>query len=239
VEVGTELLRQGGWWVVALGVAGLWGAGVMLGGGLLQFAFLPLTFIGARPRYLFPSLPFLWIAAAALADRVSRDSVRMALAAAMVLGVGFSSWDQRTLYRTHEDGYFPELVRAGKWLDAIADRGTLVLDRKPYTAFYAGASLRYVPTGGYDEVLDQVVREGGDYLVVSNFVARIWRPELLPLVEDPATVLRERRLAPVYHAMSERGFRTIIYRVNRTGGPPPFPEEDRMREAIVRVLTEP
>jgi len=232
----TELLRQGGWWVPAGALAGLSGPGLVLAAGLLQFFLLPVSFLAARSRYVLPSLPFLWILAAVAIDRLRRTAWVVLAAIVCVLGLGLSAWTERPLYTEQEDGDFTELKVAGEALAPVVGEGDVVYDRKPYVAFYAGAQGRYIPTGSYDEVLDFVVREGGDYLVVNDAVARAFRPELLPLVTDPDRIRSERRLAPVYFSVSSRGVRTIVYRVVRPGGPPPRPGEGQVAEGIDRYL---
>jgi hypothetical protein len=233
-----ELLRQGGYWAPVAALVGLAGPGLLLGAGLLQFFLLALSFLAARPRYVLPSLPFLWILAAAMLDRVRRPWVLMGLMGFLVLGLGLSAWTERALYSTPVDGSFPELRVAGEALAGMLDEGDTVFDRKPYVAFYAGAQGRYVPTGSYDEVLDFVVRERGSYLVVNDRVARAFRPELLPLVRDPDRIRDERRLAPVYFAESSPESRTIVYRVIRPGGPLPRAGEERVAAGIDRYLRE-
>jgi hypothetical protein len=235
-DAAEELVRQGGWWVPLVAVGGMTGAALPLTAGLLQFFLLPLSFLAARPRYLLPSLPFLWILSAVAVDRMRRPGPAAAGAILCLLGLGASAWSERALYSAPVDGDFTELKVAGEALAGVVTEHDLIFDRKPYVAFYAGARGRYVPTGTYDEVLDFVVREEGDYLVVNDMVARRLRPELLPLVLDPDRIRSETRLVPVYFSESNRGVTTIVYRVVRPGGPSARPGEDRLADGIDRYL---
>jgi hypothetical protein len=235
VDVAVQLLRQSGWTPVPLAAAGLAGPPLMLIAGLAQIVFLPTTFIGTRVRYVLPFLPLLWILAAVAIGRFRRKTLRAAAMVLMVAGIAFTAWLERDLYTSNEDGYFPELVEAGKWLADFSTDDRIVYDRKPYTAWYAGALGRYTPDGAYDDIVNEVVA-GGDFLVVNDWVSERFRPALLPLVRDASTVASERRLVPIYFEQSTRGMRTVIYRVVRPGGPPPLPGEEEIRGSLVRLL---
>ncbi|MDZ4804692.1 MAG: hypothetical protein SGI90_07535 [Candidatus Eisenbacteria bacterium] len=238
-EVLRQLGAQSGYLPLLLGPLGLFGPTWLLLAGLSQIILLPLTFIGARVRYLFPFLPILWILSLVTIERVRRPAGRLALTLLLVGSITFAAWFSRDLYTMNEDGYFPELVEAGTWLKALCTPATIVYDRKPYTAYYAGAIGRFTPAGGYDAILDEIVARGGDFLVVHDWVTERFRPELLPLARDAAVVAAESRLRPIYFEQSARGMRTLIYRIIRTGGPPPTIGEEEIRQAVLGVLSTP
>jgi hypothetical protein len=148
---------------------------------------------------------------------------------AAVLGLAVSATMERRGYVLPEDGTFPELVETGLWLGPRIGPDTVVYDRKPYTAFFARATPRTIPIGGYDETLDAIVAAGGDFLVVDQTVVEFFRPELLPLALDKGVVGNEPRLKAVHTNFRYRGRKTILYRVVRPGGPAPFPGEDAVR----------
>lgn len=243
VEVLAQLVRQAGYVPALLGPAALFGpvgiaaAPLLLAAGLVQIVFLPLTFIGARVRYVFPFLPILWILSAVALARVRRPAVRTAGALLVAVGIAFAAIQERALYTMNEDGWFPELVEAGVALRDLVRPDSIVYDRKPYTAYYAGAIGRYTPSGGYDAILDQLVRERGDFLVVNDWVTERFRPELLPLIRDPYVVATEPRLSPVYFEQSTRGQWTAVYRIVRPGGLSPMPGEAELRQAMIGVLS--
>jgi hypothetical protein len=235
-EVLIQLVSQVGFVPVLIGPLGLAGPSALLVAGLVHIVFLPLTFIGGRVRYVFPFLPVLWILSVIMIGRLKRRVFQWLLAASLVAGIAVSAWLGRDLYTLNEDGYLPELVEAGRWLKPYVNPSTVVYDRKPYTAFYAGAEGRYTPAGSYDAVLNEISARGGDYLVVNDWVSRSFRPELLPLATDPRVIAAERRVVPIYFTQSERGFRTLIYRIVRSGGPPPFPGEEQIRASVIDLL---
>jgi hypothetical protein len=236
-EVLAQLFRQCGYVPLLIGPVGLAGPAILLGAGLVQIVFLPLTFIGARVRYVFPFLPILWILTSVVLARVPRPALRTAGTLLVIGGIALAAVQERALYTLNEDGWFPELVEAGVAMRDLVRPETVVYDRKPYTAYYAGAIGRYTPTGSYDAILDQLVRDRGDFLVVNDRVTASFRPELLPLIRDPRVVATETRLSPVYFEQSTRGQWTAVYRIVRPGGPAPMPGEAELRQAMVGVLS--
>ena len=170
-------------------------------------------------------------------ERWKRPVARIALTTLLIASIAFAAWSSRDLYTMNEDGYFPELVEAGTWLKGLSTPATVVYDRKPYTAFYAGAVGRFTPAGGYDAILNEIVARGGDFLVINDWVTERFRPELLPLAFDAAVVAAEPRLRPIYFEQSTRGMRTLIFRIIRPGGPPATIGEDEIRQSVLGVLS--
>jgi len=238
-EMLAQLGRHSGWFPMAMALPALAGPAGLLAAGMAQILFLPLTFIGARVRYIVPFLPILWILSVVTIERIRRPSARMASAALLVLSIAWGAWNGRELYTMNEDGYFPELVEAGKFLKELSTPATVVYDRKPYTAFYAGAVGRFTPAGDYDAILDEVRAKGGDYLVVNEWEAAHFRPALTPLARDARVITAEPRLVPVYFDVASPGHRTLIYRVVRPGGPAARPGEDEVRAGILTYLSAP
>lgn len=234
-----RLLHHGGWIVVPLALAGLGGPAGFLGAGVAQLFITPIFALGGHDRFILPFLPWIWILALAGLDRLPRVAWRWSLLALCLAGLGLSAYKERAAYRLPEDGTFPELVEAGKWLKPYVNARTVIYDRKPYTAFFAGATYREIPTGTYDEILDAIVAGGGDYLVVDQAVVDYFRPELLPLAVDKAAVWWESRTRPVYLNTRYQNRSTVVYRVVRPGGPPPLESERTMKKQLGDHLQHP
>lgn len=226
--------RHGGWVLPVMGLAAIASPAMPLAAGLPQILVTPLFAIGTYPRFIFPMLPFLWILAAVFLDRRGR-AMRLALVVLGAAGLVASGVFESRAYRINEDGTFPELVEAGQWLAPHVQPGTVIYDRKPYAAFYAGATYRPIPLGDYDATLDAIVRDGGDFLVVDQAVVDYFRPALLPLALDKGVAGNEPRLRAVYVNLKYRDRHTIVYRVVRPGGPEPLPEEKSRRELLELV----
>lgn len=224
-ELGAVLIRHGGWVVTIVAVAGLFGPAAALAAGLAQLLVTPLFALGSYARFVLPFLPFVWVLAAVGVERFPRRSWRWAVGIVCVGGLATTAVRELPAYSLNEDGHFPELVEAGRWLAPYVVSGSVVYDRKPYTAFFAGATYRTIPTGSYDEIMDAIVAEGGDYLVVDQGVVDFFRPQLLPLAIDKAAAWNESRTRPVYVNTKYTDRKTVVYRVVRPGGPAPLPVE--------------
>ncbi len=232
-EVGLNVLRHGGWVLPLFALGAVGRRGGSLCAGILYLAMLPLTFVAARERLVLPALPFLWVMGSVGLDRLRDPRLRRPAVVLALMGLTLSAFLARATYFDNEDGAFPELVRAGTWLLPHAGPARTVYDRKPYVAFYANAGTETIPRGQYHEVLDELVAEGADFLVIHDGITRVFRPELLPLVADAGTILAESRLVPVYYDEGgDGGFRTVLYRVVHTEGPPPIDGEAAVRARI-------
>lgn len=232
VRVGEQLLRNGGWVVPVVALFGITAGSALLLAGLVPIFILPAIFVGERTRFVFPYLPFLWILAAVAVGRVKKPPLRFGLAALLIAGLGVSAYTERHQYTMNEDNPLPETVRTGKWMANFVQPDDVIYDRKPYAAFYAGGQPRTIPSGSYEGILNEITTRGGDYLVLNDAIVRAFRPELLPLVTSRTMVLGEHRLVPIFHEVSERGLRTIVFRIVRPGGPPPMRGEERIRESL-------
>jgi hypothetical protein len=232
----SNLGRSAGWpFVAALGPGLMVAAARLPAAGLAQALFVPL-FPGVPPvaRLVLPLLPFVLYFGFALARRLGEREAKGAgnpwatWSARLVVAILIGGWlvaavPEAGNLRMHEDGFYPELVAAGEAMKSIVTSSTLIFDRKPYTAFYAGTRYETTPLGSYQETVDEILKRKGDYLVVDESVTEYFRPALLPLVRDSATMLGDPRLDLVYFDPTYKDRHVAIYRVVRPGGPPPMP----------------
>jgi len=205
--------------LVPLGIVG--GGGVLLAGAATALAY-PFFHVGGAATFLVLLLPFLWLMAVTVVDRLPvRAGLAVALLLAGLAGVTVAR-ESRIATRT-ADGHYPELVEAGEWLGTRIRRGSRVADLKGYAAFYGNAIRRDIPErGGYEEVLDAIVASDIDYVVLHQGVTRAYRPELLPLVVDKPVVWHETRLDLVRADTRYLDGTTTVFRVVRPGGPGPM-----------------
>jgi hypothetical protein len=212
----------------------------LLAAPLLQLLVVPFFGgVAPVPRLIVPVLPFVLLLGlisiqALLAAAPRRRAIGLAAAAIVAAGWLVAAIPEARALKLQEDGYYPELVRAGRELRGVIPPDALVLDRKPYTAFYAGARFEQVPFGSYHATMDAIQAMKGDYLVVDEAVAEVFRPDLMPLAKDSFTMLNEARLDPIWFDPSLVRRHTAVYRIVRPGGPAsPIDEE---RRAAVRAL---
>ncbi len=221
----VNLVNAVGWGFPLAALAGILFGPRFAACGLAQAVLVPM-FPGVPPveRLVLPLLPFTLLLAAGAVRRLggkdrpwSSWKSRAALAV-LVVAWGVQVRPQFASLSFNEDGFFPELVQAGKVLAPSVRSDQLMFCRKPYTAFYAGTRYQTTPLGDYHKTIDAIVQAGGDYLVVDQVVCEIFRPALLPLVLDSATMFDEPRLEIIYFDPSLLGRHVAVYRVLRPGG---------------------
>ena len=247
----TNLGRTAGWPFTIAVLPALIVGPRLPAAGLLQGLLVP-RFPGVPPvaRLVLPLLPFVLLLGFLLAERLGGrrsaenpgrpwDTWPTRLSAAvLVAGWVVAAIPEAKGLKRHEDGFYPELAAAGEAMKPFIPASSLIFDRKPYTAFYAGARYETTPLGGYNETLNEIIRRKGDYLVVSESVSEFFRPSLLPLVRDSATMLLEPRLELIYFDPTYLERHVAIYRVVRSGGPPPMkgPGLTQLRRVIAERI---
>jgi len=162
---------------------------------------LPLFVLAYAPfstdrRFFVPLVPFASVLAAVgvawlgrwsggVADR--RAQIGVALAVALVVGYGGYA-----LFAGRPIDEAPEHRAAGEWLAATfaarpgAARNPVVMSRKPWVAYYAGALVAELPDGSLDDVRRRIRAVGADVLVVDARWALPQRPALAALSPDSA-----------------------------------------------------
>lgn len=200
---------------------------------LFHLLALPLLGLSVQPRFVLGAVPALAILAAVPLAAGPRSwrlvAAALALAGAVWCGLGLAR-DLQTPF----DGRLDAHRSAGAWLSGVAEPGAVVMDRKPYVAFYANRGYRVTPDEPYETLVSAAVRDGVRYLVVDQKVAEVFRSQLEPLLYDEAFREREQRLELVYVGGRVRGYGIGIFRVlqpgERRSGQPPTVEADYLRE---------
>lgn len=253
VAEGRNMAQAVGWPLLLMALWGLWLAirqrhpdsPHLAAAGLAQLFLVPLfAGVAPMPRLIVPVLPSVLLLAILAMNRLQKERRRLGMAAIATVAVGWllAAIPEARGLRLQEDGYYPELVRAGRALKGVVSSDAMIMDRKPYTAFYAGTHFQQVPFGSYHATIDAVWQMGGDFLVVDEAVAEVFRPDLMPLVKDSFTMLNESRLQPIWFDPSLQRRHTAVYRVLRPGGrPAPFdPRQlESVRQWISRVPHDP
>ena len=193
---------------------------------LLHLLVLPLAALSFLPRFVLGAVPALAVLAVVPIAAAAVPAVRRAAIAAGLAGAVWAGANGARDLVLPYDGYEAAHVEAGEWLAGVAEPDAPVADRKPYVAFYADRPYRVMPLASYDEIVRSAVESGVRYLVVDQAVARVFRPQLLPLVTDSTFRAREKRLEAIYVGGHFKGYAIAIFRVLKPGeapsGRPPF-----------------
>jgi hypothetical protein len=217
VAHGRSLL---GLWPAPLLVLSLWGLRHRRGIEaipLLHLIAIPFLGLSGQPRFVLSAVPALAVLACVPPAAPAR---RGAIALVGALWLGGAVWCGVT--GSGEvvlpiESYTQAQKEAGEWLSGVATAGDPVMDRKPHLAFYARLPYRVMPETDYDRLLDFAVSSGARYLVLDEAVIRVFRPQLQPLIYDPAVRDRELRLEMVYVGGHFKGYGIAIFRVLRAG----------------------
>jgi hypothetical protein len=194
---------------------------------LLTMTILPFVSIAVQARFLLSAIPALAILATIPIAGATRRGVRLALAIVALAGVAWCAILNGPDLFAPFDGYVAAHQEAGEWLGGVAEPDAIVMDRKPYVAFYAERRYWVTPDLPYDQLIDTAIRDRVRYLVIDENVTRVFRPQLLPLIHDPKARDRESRLEMVYAGGHFKGWGIGIFRVLRprekkSGRPPEF-----------------
>ncbi len=162
-----------------------------------------------------PSLALL-AARGAARFAVPRGRFALATVAALALAGLAIAWagpaGRRAL--AFDDGPMPTLRAAGAWLREHSPPGDLVMDRKAYVPFFAARAHVQLPDDSLAAIVDYAGRSGVRWLVVEEYVAASLRPQLRPLLRDPATAARvEPRLTLAHAVRTEPGTGVAVFAV--------------------------
>lgn len=188
-------------------------------GVLLAAALPPLASLAFHvdSRIFLPILPFvlpfaavgvLW-AGVTLSD--ARRGGRWALALMLVVALVLAPFTLQPILRPDTSAALYH--QAARWVAETQPRDAVVLDRKPFVAFYSERRWAPIPRVGPNELLDAARRAGAQLVVLDSRELPFDRPRLIPLLWGPPPpgldVLRDFDAAPAVRlrilAVNERG----------------------------------
>ncbi len=209
LEYAGLLFRFGGVPLILLGLAGMVRFRNILLAGLAMLLILPLFGLDPADRFIMPYLPFIALFAM-MVLALSKRWLVVSLGAVLML-LGFAS--QSAYAVTPEEG-ITEFCTAGMAMRPLTHPSDIFVDRKPYTAFYAGGRYVEMPNDPADSILAFAQRIGAKYLVVSARVVRVFRPQLNFLLYSDTT-LSHLHLRTAYVADLDSGYGVRVIQLSQ------------------------
>ncbi len=194
------LLRFGGVPLMLLSLFGIVRFRNILLAGLPMLLILPVFGLDPADRFIMPYLPFLALFAMMALGISKRAFVVPAGALLMLLGFA-----PQAAYAVEPEEGITEFCTAGMAMRPITRPTDIFVDRKPYTAFYAGGRYAEMPNDPVDSILAFSRRIDAKYLVVSARVVRVFRPQLNFLLYSDTT-LSHLHLKTAYVAGLDSGY---------------------------------
>ena len=178
-------------------------AGMIRHPGYVLFALIPLLVNPAftpraDARFVLPFVPVVCLYAFVATRSLTTAPARRGLVAALVVFAAATFWFHRGYLTTPESDGFGAARDAGRELRERIGAGSIVADRKPFVAFYAGGRYLEIPPGSYDATIDTLFALEADYLSLMTGVTDFFRPNLEPLLYNEAAARGETRLEQVY-----------------------------------------
>ena len=207
LEYSKLLLKYAGIPLVLVGLFGIFRNRNMLISGLIIFLLLPLFGMNVYNRFMLPYIPLLAIFTLISLKNIKRIEVIYLICCIIMLGV-LPIYDEIT----QPEEKLTELREAGLAISSIVKKADILLDRKPYTAFYAGGRYRQIPNEPLDTVVVFCRRTNAQFLVLAERVVGVFRPQLRPLLYDDA-VCRFNKLETVYSHALQTGYGVKILKI--------------------------
>ena len=209
LEYGERLIVYAGIPVLVLGLIGMIKYRSILLAAMPMLLLLPIFGLDPSERFLVPYVPFLILFAFFLL--ASWKSMLLRTAAVLILIVGYLP--TATYAVTPEEG-ITEFCTAGTHMKSRTNSSDIFVDRKPFTAFYAGGRYLPMPNDPVDSILAFCRENRARYLVVSARVVRVLRPQVTYLLYSD-TVLNRLNLKTAYVRDLDSGYGVRIIEVSR------------------------
>ena len=200
--------------LVAIGLIGLLLRVNILWLFILQLLLTPLSGMNPSLRFGLPYFYALLIGSGFILRRNHKSAITFVVFIGIFFVPNLKYLSQPALIDS--DFSYIECKEVGQFLKGSMPEDAIIMDRKPYITFYSNAG-KYIeiPTGSINDVFLSIRKNDVDYLVLSERVIRIFRPNLILLLTiDEQSV--QPYLTTVYYDMDiNKGFGTRIYRINK------------------------
>ena len=202
-----KLLKYFGIPMVIIGFIGMLKYRTILIAAMPMLFILPLFGLDPNERFLLPYFPFIVLSSIFLVSTWKSKILQMG--AIIIIMIGYLPTKAYAV--TPEEG-ITEFCRAGMDIKPITNSGDIFVDRKPFTAFYAGGRYLPMPNDPVDSILKFCRDNDARFLVVSARVVRVFRPQLNFLLYSD-TVLNRLNLKTVYVKDLDSGYGIRIIEV--------------------------
>jgi Dolichyl-phosphate-mannose-protein mannosyltransferase len=209
LEYGRKIIKYAGIPILLLGLIGMIKHRNVLIAAMPMLLLLPIFGLDPSERFLIPYLPFLVLFAFLLL--ASWENHILKYAVVLLLIVGYLPTAAYAI--TPEEG-ITEFCKAGMDMKFITNSSDIFVDRKPFTAFYAGGKYLPMPNDPVDSILAFCRKNNARFLVVSARVVRVFRPQLNFLLYSD-TVLNRLNLKTAYVRDLDSGYGIRIIEVSK------------------------
>jgi hypothetical protein len=209
IEYGGKMMKYFGIPILILGLIGMVRNRNILLAGMPMLLILPIFGLDPSERFLIPYLPFLVLFVFLLLAPWQNNIIKYAIVFLLIIGY----LPTVTYAVTSEEG-ITEFCKAGMDMRPITKSSDIFVDRKPFTAFYAGGKYLPMPNDPVDSILIFCQRNNARFLVVSARVVRVFRPQLNFLLYSD-TVLNRLNLKTAYVRDLDSGYGIRIIEVSK------------------------
>jgi 4-amino-4-deoxy-L-arabinose transferase-like glycosyltransferase len=209
VAYASHLFTFGGAPLILAGLVGMLRHRNMLLAGVLMLAILPLFGLNTFERFILPYIPFF-----AVFGMMAVQPLKWQWSGLLLTALTLISLLPTLSVARQPDEEFPEMRDAGRALRSVTHSTDVFWDRKPYTAFYAGGRYEPVPNEPLDTLMTLFHSGAAKYLVLHYGVTRVFRPQLVPLLNDD-TLVEQHKLRTVLNSRPGSALQIKILEVNR------------------------
>jgi hypothetical protein len=166
---------------------------------LVFFLLYPLATKRSEDRFILPYIPMLLVFAFVGVESIGGKRVRSVfLGLVLVSAIGLPIVNSHALNRVEERSLIRNARDLGGLIRTKIQQGAKIADRKPYFAFYAGGQFVKTPLAPYDKTIQFLCDANAKYLFLEKQTIEKFRPALIPLLYDKATLAGEMRFEPIY-----------------------------------------
>ena len=165
---------------------------------LVFFLIFPLATPRSRDRFIIPYIPILLLYVVIGFESIRSKRIRSTVFVLVLLSaVSLPVIDRGSLRLYREASHVDAKEAANVFRDRV-DPGNKIADRKPYFAFYAGGEYVTIPLAPYDPTVQFLYDSDVKYLSLHRQTIEVFRPALIPLLDDKAVLAGEMRFRQVY-----------------------------------------